>query len=53
MTAVSPFKVYCLGWHRHDFAAVRLEAFAVVPLGMLVFWDLTLRRWASSYRNVE
>ena len=53
MTAISPFKVYCLSWHRHDFTVVYLEALVAVQLGMTVFWNLTLRRLASSYRRFE
>ena len=53
MTAVSPFKVYCLSWHRHDFTVVYLEAFTAGWLGMPVFWGLTLRRLASSSWSFE
>jgi len=58
MAAVSPFKVYCLGWHRHDFTFVYLENFATMQLGMLVVWDFTLRRWtvhsmASAYIQAD
>jgi hypothetical protein len=30
MTAVSPFNMYCLSWHRHEFTVVYLETFAAV-----------------------